>query len=221
MKKQLVKCKSVAIPMQDDEKKMITQWQDNEKNLSPLRVTHEKGRLTLKTFSDRGSEQDKKDLVSAGMSLATGARSHFFGSMLFNSCLQAGAFIHDEMDQRETERVLGAILDTLHALKPNDEIEGMLIMRLISLNSQISKFMTLSVIENQSIAGGDLFINRASKLIRLYNETLETLMRYKRKGIQNVFVQHQHVNVNDGGQAVVGNFQSGGGGGNKNNGGTP
>jgi hypothetical protein len=221
MKKQLVECKSVAISMQDNEKNMITQWKDNEKHLSPLRVTHEKGRLTLKTLSGRGNKQDKKDLVSAGMCLATGAKSQFFGSMLFNSCLQAGAFIHDNMDQKEKERVLNAILDTLHALKPNDEIEGMLIMRLISLNSQISKFMTLSVIEDQSIEGGDLFINRSAKLIRLYNETLEALMRYRRKGVQNVFVQHQHVNVNNGGQAMVGNFQAGGGGGNKNSGGTP
>jgi hypothetical protein len=36
---------------------------------------------------------------------------------------------------------------------------------------------------------------------------IETLMKYRRKGEQRVVVQH--VNVNDGGKAIVGLFQSG------------
>ena len=53
-------------------------------------------------------------------------------------------------------------------------------------------------------------MNRTAKLSRLYNETLETLMRYRRKGEQKVVVQH--VQVNDGGKAIVtGDFQTGGG----------
>ncbi len=52
----------------------------------------------------------------------------------------------------------------------------------------------------------DSFINRSTKLTRLYNETVDTLSRYRRKGEQKVVVQH--VNVNQGGQAMVGNFQA-------------
>ena len=39
---------------------------------------------------------------------------------------------------------------------------------------------------------------------------VDTLTRYRRKGEQKVIVQH--ANVNDGGKAIVGNFQNGGGG---------
>ena len=46
----------------------------------------------------------------------------------------------------------------------------------------------------------------AIKLLRLHNETTEALARYRRKGEQKVVVQH--VNVNDGGKAIVGNMIS-------------
>ena len=51
--------------------------------------------------------------------------------------------------------------------------------------------------------------------IRLHNETIETLSRYRRGGEQKVTVQH--VNVNDGGKAIIGNV-SGVGETNKNGG---
>ena len=56
----------------------------------------------------------------------------------------------------------------------------------------------------------DLNINRATKLMRLHNETLEALNRYRRKGEQRITIQH--VQVNDGGQAIVAGEMSRGGG---------
>jgi len=50
----------------------------------------------------------------------------------------------------------------------------------------------------------------AIKLLRLHNETIEALSRYRRGGEQKVVVQH--VNVNNGGQAIVGNVEARGGG---------
>jgi len=57
--------------------------------------------------------------------------------------------------------------------------------------------------------------NLAIKLLRLHNETIETLGRYRRGGEQKVTVQH--VNVNEGGKAIIGNV-SGVGETNKNGG---
>ena len=65
--------------------------------------------------------------------------------------------------------------------------------------------------EGQTPQGIDTNVNRSTKLFRLYNETLETLMRYRRKGEQRGIVQH--VNVENGGKAIVGgNVIAGGGG---------
>ncbi|MFI0435867.1 MAG: hypothetical protein ACH350_09130 [Parachlamydiaceae bacterium] len=216
-------CKNIELPMKDKDKSTIANWKSQDNTLSPIKATQqcdENGakKIILETNTKRGSQQDKQDLIHAGICLATGARSSDFGLMLLNSCLSAGGINLDQMDKHEAEKTLNAILDTLHSLKPNDEVEGMLVMRLISLNLQISNFMTLSLSEGQSIEGEELYINRSTKLSRLFNETLEALMRYRRKGEQKVVVQH--VNVNDGGRAIVGNFEAGGGG-NKNSGGTP
>ncbi len=52
--------------------------------------------------------------------------------------------------------------------------------------------------------------NMAIKLLRCHNETIEALNRYRRGGEQRVIVQH--VNVNDGGKAIVGSILNGGGG---------
>lgn len=51
-------------------------------------------------------------------------------------------------------------------------------------------------------------MNTATKLIRLHNETIDALCRYRRGGEQRVIVQH--IQVNDGGKAVVGGMIEGG-----------
>lgn len=48
----------------------------------------------------------------------------------------------------------------------------------------------------------EFYMKSALKLLRLHNETLEAVSRYRRGGEQKVIVQH--VNVNNGSQAIVG-----------------
>jgi len=52
-------------------------------------------------------------------------------------------------------------------------------------------------------------INRATRLCRSYASVVEALNKYRTKGQQKITVQH--VNVNDGGQAVIGDINQGGG----------
>ncbi len=47
------------------------------------------------------------------------------------------------------------------------------------------------------------------KLLARHHETLEALLKYRRKGEQRVHVEHVH--IHDGGQAIVGNVIPGGG----------
>ncbi len=54
----------------------------------------------------------------------------------------------------------------------------------------------------------EFYLNSSIKLLRLHNETLQTLYRYRRKAEQTVIVQH--VNVHGGGQAIVGSVKTGG-----------
>ena len=54
-------------------------------------------------------------------------------------------------------------------------------------------------------------INRVTKLMRTFTAQIEALNKYRTKGRQKITVQH--VNVNDGGQAIVGDVNQGGGNG--------
>lgn len=137
------------------------------------------------------------ELASAALFAATGSKNYCFGSQLFTKCALACGVLDPTSSKGEE---ITAIFEALQALKPEDEIEGMLISRLISMHYQYMKYLELSGTTNQD-AMIDVNINRFAKLSRLYNETLDALIRYRRKGEQKVVVQH--VNVNEGGRAVV------------------
>ena len=51
-------------------------------------------------------------------------------------------------------------------------------------------------------------INQANKLMRTFTAQIEALNKYRTKGKQKITVQH--VNVNEGGQAIVGDVKGGG-----------
>jgi hypothetical protein len=58
--------------------------------------------------------------------------------------------------------------------------------------------------------------------MRVHNESIETLSRYRRGGEQRVVIQHQQVNVSGQAKAMVGQFHAQGEGEiHKNKGGTP
>jgi len=58
----------------------------------------------------------------------------------------------------------------------------------------------------------NLYINGGTKLSRVFANQMEALKKYRGKGQQKIVVEH--VNVNEGGQAIVGVVNPGGGGSN-------
>ena len=85
--KQKKEQKNEIVQMDDYEKSMIAYWKKIDQSLSPLKCTHNGEGFVLGTVSRKGSDQDKNDLIHAGVCLATGAKSSIFGKMLLNSCV--------------------------------------------------------------------------------------------------------------------------------------
>lgn len=116
------------------------------------------------------------------------------------------------------DKQIQVLCELLQEMKPQNPIEGMLCAQAAVLH-----FQGMQCLGSAKEAEWRLHIesnfNLAVKLLRLQHETLETLMKYRRKGEQRVVVQH--VNVNDGGKAMVGNFQTGGHESEENQRGTP
>jgi hypothetical protein len=71
------------------------------------------------------------------------------------------------------------------------------------------EFSRRATAANQSSEVTDLNINRATKLMRTFTAQVEALQKIRNKGQQKITVQH--VQVGQGGQAIIGDVSHGGG----------
>jgi hypothetical protein len=91
----------------------------------------------------------------------------------------------------------------LAELQPTNATEAMLAAQMIATQRSAMRFITRAMAPDQSSDTIEMNVNRAVRLMRLFNEQAETMAKLKGKsGQQRVVVEH--VTVNHGGQAIVG-----------------
>ncbi|HEX7822732.1 MAG TPA: hypothetical protein VF463_19185 [Sphingobium sp.] len=109
-------------------------------------------------------------------------------------------------DDRRATRDINAALAVLDGMKPENEVEAMLLGQMVASNDAAMRCLaTLGKGLN-----GEMWGNMAIKLMRTFTAQAEALAKLRRKGEQTVRVVHVH----PGGQAVVGdvhNHKAGGG----------
>ena len=107
------------------------------------------------------------------------------------------------------ERELNFMLSVVKGAKPKDQIEAMLAAQMAAVHMATMEFARrLANVEN--IAQQDSAERAFNKLARTFAAQVEALKRYRSRGDQTVRVEH--VTVNEGGQAIVGNVAHRGGG---------
>ncbi|NNL19292.1 MAG: hypothetical protein HKP37_11180 [Boseongicola sp.] len=113
-----------------------------------------------------------------------------------------------EFASEETKhaRILRA-LELYESLEPADGAEGMLVMQMVGTHDAALECLRRAALPNQTFAGRDMALKHAQKLMTLYTKQLETLNKHRGKGQQKVTVEH--VNVQAGGQAIVGSVDAG------------
>ena len=103
----------------------------------------------------------------------------------------------------------------MRGINPRDETEALLAAQMAVIhNATMAAARRLSHVE--TIAQQDSASTMLNKLARTFASQVEALKKYRSGGEQTIKVQH--VTVNEGGQAIVGNFSQGGGGAGKNGG---
>lgn len=186
------------------EQARINRWRDKQAQDNPgflyEHSTHDNaGKKVINLYTDLDkkniNQTQQAELFSATLYAITGSTSPEYGRLLFAQTL-AGQF-----GSEDGSTFANAINGALLSMAPTDVIEGQLCARLLILNNQIMEYMARAASPTQTVDGRDLNINRATKLMRVYNETLDALNKHRRKGEQRVVVQH--VNVHTGGQAIV------------------
>jgi hypothetical protein len=97
---------------------------------------------------------------------------------------------------------LNFMLSVVKGIKPRDQIEAMLAAQMAAVHATTMKFFPI-LAEADHIMHRDSAERTLNRLMRTFVSQMEALKRYRTGGEQTVTVQH--VNVGEGGQAIVGN----------------
>jgi hypothetical protein len=117
--------------------------------------------------------------------------------------------VHANLDANG-ESVSGSDLNfaaaVINGVEPRDQLEAMLAAQMASVHSATMK-MAQQIALSETYSAQDSAERAFNKLARTFISQMEVLKRYRTSGEQTVTVQH--VNVTDGGQAIVGNVTQG------------
>lgn len=94
------------------------------------------------------------------------------------------------------------LIALVHELEPRDAVESMLCSQIVSTHALAMECVSRANLQGQTFEGRELNMRHAERLMRIFNQQIDTLNKHRGKGQQKVTVEH--VTVNEGGQAVVG-----------------
>jgi len=166
-----------------------------EKSIPKGSVNDEK-QITITT-----SEKIAKNICAATGTKA-GALGHLFYGQAFVMNAVTSNWLADGYDWEERA------LEALREMELSNATEAMLAIQIISVHSAAVKFLLDAVDTNQTSEGRNTNVLWATRLMRLFNEQLEAMAKLKGKGSQQKVIV-EHVNINAGGQAIVGAVGSG------------
>ena len=144
--------------------------------------------------------------ISSAFSIKNNNRKKLqLSSALLTQVIMAG---YNNDNQQE---ILDNTLVSINDIKPKDAIEAMLAAQMVAThNAAMQNLERANGLLNskvyKEIELGSKAFNVANKLTRTYTMQMEALQRYRGKGAQKMVIEH--VNVNSGGQAIIGSIES-------------
>jgi hypothetical protein len=171
-----------------------------QRRLPPVRVkVWQNGRLLEKVHPPDGEHEKWWRRLSTALGTVS---SDFTNQCLFQ--IQAAA---RSPFGGISELAINAALAMIEAAAPKDEIEGALAVQMAC--THMAAMAVLARLDSRFADERRIsaFGSAAARLMRAYAMQVEVLRRLRNGGQQYVRVEHVH--VNDGGQAVVGNVKSG------------
>jgi len=108
---------------------------------------------------------------------------------------------------KSDERGLNFLLSVIKGVKPRDQVEALLAAQMAAVHAATMTF-AFRLGRTKTIPQQDSVERAFNKLARTFAAQVEALKRYRSRGDQTVRVEH--VTVNEGGQAIVGNVNHGG-----------
>lgn len=179
------------------EQEALARYQERAKTEAPRVTVEMKGGA-----AQLGIDHPEVSMGALLVMDAIGARDQDF----YNNLISQLANVSSQ--EREVDaRQLNFMLSVVKGIEPRDQLEALLAAQMAAVHNATMTFARrLAHIEN--IPQQDSASNAFNKLARTFAAQLEALKKYRSTGEQRVTVQH--VQVNDGGQAIVGNVTTGG-----------
>ena len=135
---------------------------------------------------------------------ATGTNDPELAQRLVNQLYET-LWMPAELSDEERLQHVRAAIAALRGIKPQDEIEGMLATQMVATHSAAMECLRRSMLQKQTSEGRESSLRHAAKLMSIFTKQLETLNRNRGKGQQKITIEH--VNVESGGQAMVGHIE--------------
>jgi hypothetical protein len=136
---------------------------------------------------------------------ATGTKRPFLDLHLIKQTVSSLWIPEGLSEEGQHARIKSAIA-MLQGIKPSDEIEGMLASQMVGTHSAAMECLRRAMLPNQSFEGREQNLKHGAKLLSIYARQIDALNKHRGKGQQKVTVEHVHVEA--GGQAVVGNVEA-------------
>lgn len=123
----------------------------------------------------------------------------------FETLLTQVGNINSDM-QEDPVRLANFASSYLHGLRPRDQLEGILFAQMAGNHNLIMEYMRRAIRREQTLEAAEEYTNRASKLMNLFLRQIDTLQKYRGKSTQQKVIV-EHVHVEEGGKAIVGNIE--------------
>lgn len=178
--------------MNKTEKQVATQQSEKDQSDFPSiqAVKKENGTLTVQVTEDGNARLERILASKSKLFIETVC------GQLRNSVM---------VETTDTTEAITKGIALVNAIGPRDELETMLALQMAAVHQATMTFARqLAFVK--TIPQQDSAERTLNKLTRTFCVQMETLKKY-RGGEQKITVQHQHVTVNDGGQAIVGTVE--------------
>jgi hypothetical protein len=177
-------------------------------------LTSTKREVRAKTRRKNGKLQTELAVTQEQAELATGTPDIDLSEMLISQTTGSTWVPSSDPDRHETwaKGTIGA----LQGIEPRDAIEGMIAAQMTATHNAAMECFRRAHLREQSFEGRQASLTQANKLVRSFTMLVDSLNRHRGKGRQVVRVEH--VTVEAGAQAIVGNVSGGEGGATRNRG---
>ena len=112
-----------------------------------------------------------------------------------------------ELSEEARDAQIVKAIDLFNAIRPADGLESMLATQMIGTHSASVECQRRAMLPEQTFEGRDMALKNAQKLMTLYTQQMAALDKHRGKGQQKITVEH--LTVQEGGQAIVGNVDAG------------